>query len=99
RDARIFFKRVHPDDFSAVQRSLENSRKNLTVWRQTYRVCLSGDRTRWYSVEAAPQAEDDGSVVWHGFNSDVTEARLAAQRLERQQRMLEAVRLAQALYI
>lgn len=98
-DARVLFKRVHPEDLDAVRTALAHSAKHLTVWRQTYRVCLSGERTRWYRVEAAPQAEADGSVVWHGFTTDVTASRLAAQQLERQHRMLEAVRRAQAIFI
>ncbi len=99
RDARSLFQRVHPDDMAEVLRSLAHSAKTRSVWRQTYRVCLSGGRTRWHSVEAVAQAESDGSVVWHGFVSDVTEARLTEQRLERQHRMLAAVREAQAIYI
>lgn len=98
-DARTLFKRVHPDDMADVRRSLDKSAKTLSVWRQVYRVGLSGGRIRWYSVEAVPQAEADGSVVWHGFTTDVTDARLAEQRLERQRRLLDAVREAQALYI
>jgi PAS domain S-box-containing protein len=98
-DARTLFRRVHPDDMAQVQRSLDHSARTLSIWRQTYRACLSGGRTRWYSVEAVPQAEPDGSVVWHGFTTDVTEERIAQQRLERQHRMLEAVREAQAVYI
>ncbi|MGE0097767.1 MAG: PAS domain-containing protein [Hydrogenophaga sp.] len=98
-DAGILFDRVHPDDRPSVIRSLERSAQELTSWRQTYRVCLPSGHTRWYSVEAVPQAEPDGSVVWHGFTTDVTQARIAAQKLERQHRMLEAVRLAQAEYI
>lgn len=99
RDARQSFLRVHPEDKKSVQRSLEQAAKSLTIWRQDYRVCLSDGRTRWYSVEAVPQAEADGSVVLHGFTTDVTEARQAAQQLERQHRMLDEVRRAQAIYI
>ncbi|MDP3190314.1 PAS domain-containing protein [Rhodoferax sp.] len=98
-DARILFERVHPDDRAAVIESLNVSARQLSTWRQTYRVCLPSGSTRWYSVESVPQAEPDGSVVWHGFTTDVTQARIAAQKLERQHRMLEAVRLAQAVYI
>lgn len=99
KDARLSYLRVHPDDKKSVQRSLEQAAKSLTVWRHEYRVCLSGERTRCYSVEAVPQAEADGSVVLHGFTTDVTEARLAEQQLQRQHRLLDAVREAQALYI
>ncbi len=98
-DARILFERVHPDDRAEVIQSLEVSARQLTSWRQTYRVKLPSGTTRWYSVEAVPRVEPDGSVVWHGFTTDVTQARMAEQKLERQHRMLEAVRLAQAVYI
>jgi len=99
RDARILFERVHPDDRSAVMASLGASARDLTYWRQSYRVDLPRRGQRWYSVEAVPKREPDGSVIWHGFTSDVTEARLAAQRVERQQRMVEAVRQAQTVFI
>ena len=99
KDARILFERVHPDDRAEVVASLQRSASELVVWRQTYRVVLPKAGERWYSVEAVPQREPDGTVVWHGFTSDVTGARLAAQRVERQQRMLEAVRSAQAVFI
>lgn len=98
-DARILFERVHADDRPAVIESLQVSARQLSTWRQTYRVHLPSGITRWYSVESVPQAEPDGSVVWHGFTTDVTQARIGAQKLERQHRMLEAVRLAQAVYI
>jgi PAS domain S-box-containing protein len=98
-DARILFERVHADDRPSVIQSLEISARHLTSWRQTYRVQLPSGTIRWYRVEAVPRAESDGSVVWHGFTTDVTQARMADQKLERQHRMLEAVRLAQAVYI
>eukprot|EP01035_Chromulina_nebulosa_P058119 gene58120-79598_t len=39
-DARILFKRVHPDDRAEVASSLRASARHLTFWRQTYRVAL-----------------------------------------------------------
>ena len=98
-DARILFQRVHADDRADVIASLAVSARELSYWRQTYRVNLPERGLRWYRVEAVPQRESDGSVIWHGFTSDVTDARLAAQRVERQQQMLEAVRRAQAEFI
>jgi PAS domain S-box-containing protein len=99
KDARVLFDRVHPDDRASVIASLAASARDLRFWRQTYRVRLPTRGTRWYNVEAVPQREPDGSVVWHGFSTDVTDARLAAHKLERQHRMLEAVRLAQGVFI
>ena len=99
KDASILFQRVHPDDRAEVTANLAASARHLTSWRQTYRVRLPRAGTRWHHVEAVPRREADGTVVWHGFSTDVTEARLATQKLERQHRMIEAVRVAQSEYI
>jgi len=99
RDARSLFGRVHSDDRADVLTALARSARDLSIWRHTYRVVLPRRGVRWNSVEAAPQREEDGSIVWHGFTTDVTEARLAAQKVERQNRMLETVRMAQARFI
>ncbi len=99
KDASILFQRVHPEDRADVVANLAASARHLTSWRQTYRVRLPRAGTRWHHVEAVPRREADGTVVWHGFSTDVTEARLATQKLERQHRMIEAVRVAQSEYI
>jgi PAS domain S-box-containing protein len=99
RDAKLFYARVHPDDLPPMVSSLAASARDLTLWRQVYRIQLPRRGLRWYSAEAVPQREADGSVLWHGFTFDVTESRLAAQALERQHRMLDAVRQAQAVFI
>lgn len=99
KDARVLFGRVHADDRADVIAALTRSARDLSIWRHTYRVALPRRGLRWHRVEAAPQREDDGTIVWHGFTTDVTEARLAAQKVERQNRMLETVRMAQARFI
>jgi PAS domain S-box-containing protein len=99
QDASVLFQRVYPDDRAGVVAALAASARQLTSLRETYRVCLPRAGTRWHHVEAVPRREADGAIVWHGFSTDVTEARLATQQLERQHRMLEAVRQAQTVFI
>ena len=99
RDARLLFARVHPDDLPGVLSALQQSAQRLLPWRQVYRVQLPVKGLRYYSVEAVPMREADGAILSHGFTSDVTEAREAAQAYDRQQRMLEVVRTAQAAFI
>lgn len=98
-DARLLFARVHPDDLPGVLAALQQSAQRLVPWRQVYRVQLPVKGLRYYSVEAVPTREADGAILWHGFTTDVTEAREAAQAYDRQHRMLEVVRTAQAAFI
>ena len=39
---------------------------------------------RWFNVEAVPEREPDGSVLWYGFTSDVTDVKRAQHALDRQ---------------
>lgn len=99
QDARLLFSRVHPDDRPQLIDSLRRSTRELMPWHLVYRVVLPSKGVRWHHVDAVPQREADGSVLWHGFVMDVSESRRVAQQLERQHRMIEAIRQAQATYI
>ena len=98
-DGWALFSRIHPDDRAEVLEALAKSARQLSTLRMVYRAVLPQRGERWYSVEAIPEREPDGTVLWHGFTSDVTEQRTVEQAMERQHRLLEAVRLAQAVYI
>jgi PAS domain S-box-containing protein len=96
---KSLFTRVLPEDQMALWDSIRLATARLSPWQTEFRVPLSEKGMRWYKAEGMPQAWPDGSVLWHGFVHDVTEARQAAQEMERQHRMLDAVRQAQAAYI
>jgi len=93
-DAGIVFERIHPDDFDRVVASINASAEGLTPWVCTYRVCDPGNGVRWLEGEATPEAQPDGSVLWHGYIRDVT-LRVREQRqreeLERDRRLAAAV--------
>ena len=99
QDGQTLFTRVHPDDRLGMGQSIWDSTTRRTLWRQVFRVNHPTKGLRWCSGEGLPQLQPDGSVLWHGYVHDVTEARQAAQELEHQHRMLDAVRQAQAAYI
>lgn len=73
--------RIHPDDLALLQASIQDSARTLALWRHDYRVRWEDGTVHWLSGQAAPQQLADGSVLWHGFISDITERRQAAQEL------------------
>ena len=76
-DAAKVFALVHPDDYDAVQATLFESARNLTPWRQEYRVKFDDGTIRWLFGDALPEREADGSTLWHGFITDITERKQA----------------------
>ncbi len=71
-DATAVFERIHPEDLQQVVDSIAHSQHTLAVWQAEYRVCLPLRGVRWVSGQATPQAQEDGSVLWHGYIHDVT---------------------------
>lgn len=83
RDASPVIEAVHPQDRPWLQRELAEAAQTLRSWRGTYRVCV-GARERWIETHAMPTRAPDGSLLWHGYSSDVTERRqLELQARER----------------
>ncbi len=71
-DASLVFANIHPDDRTGVSESIHASANELTPWKYEYRVKFGDGTVRWLLGNALPQKEDDGSVLWHGFITDIT---------------------------
>lgn len=83
RDAAGVIARVHPQDLEGVLSSIETSYSGLLPWRHEFRVVLPQQGTKWRFGDAVPERLADGSVLWHGFITDITERRLHQERTHR----------------
>ena len=72
-DASRVFELIHPDDMEAVAASIQKSAKELTPWHQEYRLKTKKGDERWLLGSSIPERDADGSVLWHGIVSDITE--------------------------
>lgn len=90
-DAAPLFQRMHADDMDKIQTSLALSAQNLSIWQQQYRVVLPGKGLRWLQGESFPEPLADGSVVWHGYVSDITDYKEAEEALLKKDERLKLV--------
>ena len=84
-DAAAVFERVHADDRPRLMATIDESLRTLGPWECEYRVIRADGRLQWHLGRAVPEAQADGSVLWHGFISTTDErkrAELALQRSE-----------------
>ncbi|MGP8152935.1 MAG: PAS domain S-box protein [Smithella sp.] len=83
-DARDDFssitKVILPEDLDAFIDSIECSAKNLTDWQCEYRVQIPGKPVKWLLGHSTPEKLADGSITWHGFNTDITILKLAEEK-------------------
>ncbi|TRX01276.1 bacteriohemerythrin [Candidatus Methylobacter oryzae] len=94
-DATQVLAALHPDDLDNFKASFKTSAQNLTPWRQEYRLKFKDEPVCWLFGNALPQRQADGSVLWHGFITDITkqkqdevDLRIAATAFELQDAML-----------
>ena len=80
-DASKVFTILHPDDYDGIVASIQKSARDLTPWHHEYRVKFDDGTVRWLYGNALPQTEAGGSVLWHGFITDITERKQAEEEL------------------
>ena len=87
-DATAVFEVIHPDDLARVGAKVAESMRGLTVWHDSFRVQFPDGRVIWTEGEASPEAQADGSVLWHGYIRDVTTRKHHEERRRQLQEML-----------
>jgi PAS domain S-box-containing protein len=81
-------KAILPEDLDRLLRSIEYSAEHLTLWQCEYRVQIPGQPVRWVSGQSTPEKLADGSIVWHGFNTDITERKRIEEALASSEQFL-----------
>jgi len=87
KDASRVFSVLHPEDLALVSATIQESALTLEPWVCKYRVRFEDGTVRTLLGNAQPQREDDGSVLWHGFITDITERQRQEAQLNQLQKM------------
>jgi PAS domain S-box-containing protein len=81
-DAAPVFANGFPEELPGIIASINASAAQLSPWQYEYRVKRADGEVRWLYGNALPERLGDGSVLWHGFVTDITERRLADVALQ-----------------
>ena len=98
-DASPVFVLIHPDDHERVAESLAESAQTLRPWKCEYRVLFADKTVEWRYGNAIPQREPDGSILWHGFTTDITEQKHSEATLHRAREAAEAANRAKSEFL
>lgn len=81
-DASAVLSRLHPDDVDYVMNEIFESAKNLTLFQCKFRVVLPSKGLRWRQSNASPVLLEDGSTLWHGVITDITDEQYKEELLK-----------------
>ncbi len=80
-NASKLFTLQHPDDRNSIIAAIQKSAQELSPFSHEYRVQLDDGTLRWVLDKSSPQREADGSTLWYGFTTDITERKQIEQAL------------------
>ncbi len=93
-DVTPFLKCLLPEEVEGFRASLRESARELQPWQHQCRWRHTDGSVRWLEGTARPEREPDGSVLWHGFLTEITDRKeLEANLEEMRDRALESSRL------
>lgn len=90
-DATPALAMIVPEDIDGFNRTVRESAHNLTPWAHEFRTTRPDGSIRWLRGNSIPQAEPDGSTLWHGFISDVTDRKAEEKAIESKAKNLVAL--------
>jgi len=90
-DATPVVQRIHADDEAYVVHSIQVSAQNMTPWRVEFRFIHADRGIIWLEGHSTPLVEPDGSILWHGFITDISERKKAEESLHTQAYVLENI--------
>lgn len=82
-DASLLFDDVHPNDLSALQRSIAQATQQMERWTHDFRIVNPDGQVKWLRASSNPRSLPDGSILWNGVILDVTAHKRTEERLAR----------------
>lgn len=95
-DATVVSGRLHPEDYDFVANAIFESARTLELFHIIFRVNLPQQGLRWRSSYAKPERTANGGTLWYGITTDITDRKLAEQKIEDQ---LQELRRWQAVMV
>jgi PAS domain S-box-containing protein len=75
------FERIHPEDIPGIQTSIAESAQTMLPWEAEFRYFHPAKGEIWIEGKSMPVRELDGSIIWHGFITDVTARKQVEEKL------------------
>jgi two-component system, NtrC family, sensor kinase len=80
---------VHPDDRLQFEQSIAISAQTLQPWEWEGRIVLADGQVKWLQGISRPELQVDGSIIWDGIVTDVSQRKQIEEELHRAYTELE----------
>ncbi|NYS61418.1 sensor domain-containing diguanylate cyclase [Vreelandella salicampi] len=73
---------VLPEDAANIEANIQKTARSLTYAYSEFRILHTDGSIRWIESRSTPHKEPDGSTIWTGILLDVTQRKMAEERVK-----------------
>ncbi|WP_297325854.1 PAS domain S-box protein [Nitrosomonas sp.] len=81
-DAAPILSMIHPEDSEILCSSIRESADTLNDWYFEFRIVTGQNETRWIHAQSKPAKQHDGSTIWNGYATDISELKDVSLKFE-----------------
>ncbi len=81
-DASTILSMIHPEDSEILCSSIRESANTLNNWYFEFRIVTRQKETRWIHAQSKPAKQHDGSIIWNGYATDISESKDVSLKFE-----------------
>ena len=90
-DSSLLWGQIAEEDVDRVQKCVQESAKNLTLWDCKWRIKTPGDFEKWVHGRGTPRkGEISGSIIWDSLIMDITNEVIHEESLKKTNVQLQA---------
>ena len=90
KDANVILKTIYPDDLAKACEIITESAKTLEPMHWAGRI-LVGGRTKWVQADSRPEKQKNGSIIWDGILTEITQPKRVEIALRESQKRLAGI--------
>jgi PAS domain S-box-containing protein len=91
QDVERWFVLTHPDDLPGLEASIIESMETMSQWQWEGRFIKNESDIRWFRGSSNPEKLDDGSILWNGVFTDITQQRKTEEALIESEKRLRSI--------
>lgn len=99
RNVNVVFDQMVAEDATAMRSAIRDSARALSPFRFEFRMRQPEGGIRWHSVHAIPQPKANGTVVWNGYWTDITERKALERSLQQAKEAADAANRAKSAFL
>ena len=90
-DFQVLHKLIHPEDIKAFAESIAVCSTTLTAWHWEGRIITPSGKLKWIQGTSQPELQQEGDFLWNGLVMDITERKLAQEKLQESEVRYKAI--------